>query len=194
MCQILTEKDNGCSISSACVVYSAVPSCMKSTWSISGKWYNLWVIHRITRSDISSFMFCRIFVSVFLSTAASGSSSIRIDLACVSVLASASLACCPPDNCVPAAPIKLQSVSLYALYHLKYIRIFQPFSSPSIFIPLPGPFADTIFYAYVSSSCLFLDLQMQFDLPATYSYILKLLILRLKDTFHNKKYLLFFYS
>ena len=56
-----------------------------------------------------------------------------------------------------------------------------------IFIPLPGPFADTIFYAHVSFFCFFLGLQMQFGLPAKYNCILNLLILRLKDTFQRQK-------
>ena len=56
-----------------------------------------------------------------------------------------------------------------------------------IFIPLPGPFADTVFYTHVSSICFFLGLQMQFDLPSKYNCILNLLILRLKDTFQRQK-------
>ena len=56
-----------------------------------------------------------------------------------------------------------------------------------IFIPLPGPFADTVFYAHVSSICFFLGLQMQFDLPSKYNCILNLLILRLKDTIYQQK-------
>ena len=56
-----------------------------------------------------------------------------------------------------------------------------------IFIPLPGPFADAIFYAHVSFFCFFLGLQMQFDLPAKYNRILNLLILKLEDTFQRQK-------
>ena len=56
-----------------------------------------------------------------------------------------------------------------------------------IFIPLPGSFADTIFYADVSFFCFFLGLQMQFGLPSRYNYILNLLILELKDTFQRQK-------
>ena len=56
-----------------------------------------------------------------------------------------------------------------------------------IFIPLPGPFADAIFYANVSFFCFFLGLQMQFDLPSKDNCILNLLILRLEDTFQRQK-------
>ena len=55
-----------------------------------------------------------------------------------------------------------------------------------IFIPLPEPFADAIFYANVSFFCFFLGLQMQFDLPSKYNCILNLLILRLEDTFQRQ--------
>ena len=55
-----------------------------------------------------------------------------------------------------------------------------------IFIPLPEPFADAIFYANVSFFCFFLGLQMQFDLPSKDNCILNLLILRLEDTFQRQ--------
>ena len=55
-----------------------------------------------------------------------------------------------------------------------------------IFIPLPEPFADAIFYAHVSFFCFFLGLQMQFDLPSKDNCILNLLILRLEDTFQRQ--------
>ena len=60
-------------------------------------------------------------------------------------------------------------------------------NNPDIFIQVPGLFADTIFYANVSSFCFFLSLQMQFDLQIKCNCILNLLILRLEDTFQWQK-------
>ena len=60
-------------------------------------------------------------------------------------------------------------------------------NNPDIFIQVPGLFANTIFYANVSSFCFFLSLQMQFDLQIKCNCILNLLILRLEDTFQWQK-------
>ena len=61
------------------------------------------------------------------------------------------------------------------------------FAGRCIFIQAPELFADTVFYANVSSFCFFLSLQMQFGFQIKCNCILNLLILRLEDTFQLQK-------